>query len=191
MKKYRPYCSGFIVLYILVALSLSDSIYTIVGQITGNMNEYMRSFSMFSYLISAMALAYAYMYVRIHVAIDDKNIRIAYAAYIQPAEGAKRAIFIYRQGSLDLKLIDKTFPLASIERYGYAEDLGFSRVDKSSANEKSPLFPVNEVCFLTSDGKRYHMNAAIYKKKQLQGMFNQIRESTGIEPEGILAEVMK
>ena len=191
MKKYRPYCSGFIVLYILVALSLSDTIYTIVGQITGNMNEYMRSFSMFSYLISAMALAYAYMYVRIHVAIDDKNIRIAYAAYIQPAEGAKRAMFIYRQGSLDLKLIDKTFPLASIERYGYAEDLGFSRVDKSSANEKSPLFPVNEVCFLTSDGKRYHMNAAIYKKKQLQGMFNQIREATGIEPEGTLAEVMK
>jgi len=191
MKKYRPYCSGFIVLYILVALSLSDTIYTIVGQITGNMNEYMRSFSMFSYVISAMALAYAYMYVRIHVAIDDKNIRIAYAAYIQPAEGAKRAMFISRQGSLDLKLIDKTFPLASIERYGYAEDLGFSRVDKSSANEKSPLFPVNEVCFLTSDGKRYHMNAAIYKKKQLQGMINQIREATGIEPEGILAEVMK
>ena len=191
MKKYRPYSSGFIVLYVLVAISVVDSVYTLVGQLTGTLNEYMASFSVFSYLITAMALSYAYIYTRVKVCIDDKNIQIAYVAYIQPAEGAKRAMFIYRQGSLDMKLIDKTFPLNTIERYGYAEDLGFSRVDKSSANEKSPLFPVNEVCFLTTDGKRYHMNAACYKPKQLKDMFTVLQERTGVAPEGILADVLK
>ena len=67
------------------------------------------------------------------------------------------------------------------------EDLGYSRVDKSNGNEKS-LFPVHEVCFLTSDGKRYHMNAAIYNKKQRRDMFGLIRERSGVSPEGKLAQ---
>lgn len=191
MKKYRPYNSGYIVLYVLVALCASDALFTLIGQMRGTLNEYMRSFALFSYLIAAMAIAYAYVYVRTVVCIDGDRLRIAFPANIQPPEGAKRAMIVYRQGPNDLKLIDKTIDMKKIERYGYVDDLGFSRVDKSTSTEKSPLFPVKEVCFLTSDGKRYHMNAAIYKPKQLKAMFTQIREATGIEPEGSLAEVLK
>ena len=186
MKKYRPYSSGFIVLYVLVAISVVDSVYTLVGQLTGTLNEYMASFSVFSYLITAMALSYAYIYTRVKVCIDDKNLRIAFPANIRPADGAPRAMILYRQGPNDLKLTDKTFALKSIERYGYVEDLGYSRVDQTGADAKSPLFPVHEVCFLTKEGKRYHMNAAIYSQKQRKAMFNDIRSATGIDPEGSL-----
>ena len=154
MKRYRPYCAGYILLYVLVLISIGDAIYSAYGSITGNINPYMSNFSFFSYLIAAMGVCYAWVYVRAQVCIDDKNIRIAFPANIQPPEGAPRAMIVYRQGPNDLKLIDKTFPLASIERYGYVEDLGFSRVDKTGADEKSPFFPVHEVCFLTSDDKQ-------------------------------------
>ena len=186
MKTYRPYCAGFIVLYVLICLSLVDAGYSLYCSITGTGNQFMQSFSFFSYLIAAMGLGYGWMYVRAKVCIDDKNLRIAFPANIKPADGAARAMILYRQGPNDLKLIDKTFPLASIERYGYVEDLGYSRVDQTGADAKSPLFPVHEVCFLTKEGKRYHMNAAIYSKKQRKAMFNDIRSATGIEPEGSL-----
>ena len=188
MKRFRPYCAGFILLYVLVIISVCDALYSFYGTATGTINPYMSSFSVFSYLIAAMGLCYAWVYVRAQVCIDEKNLRIAFPAFIQPPAGAKRAMFIYRQGPNDLKLIDKTFPLASIERYGYVEDLGFSRVDKTGAGEKSPFFPVHEVCFLTSENKRYHMNAAIYSEKQRKEIFNTIRQATGIAPEGRLAQ---
>ena len=191
MKRYRPYCSGFIVMYVLVAIGLADAGYTLFCQITGRLNQFTQSFSFFSYLIAVMAVAYIYIFVRAQVCIDDKNIRAAFPAYIKPPAGGGRAMILYRQGPLDLKLVDKTFPLSSIERYGYVSDFGLSRVDSSSATEKSPLLPVKEVCFLTHEGKRYHLNAAIYNKKQLKEMFTQIRDATGIEPEGSLAEVLK
>ena len=191
MKKYRPYGSGYIVLYVLVALSVGDAIYTAIAQATGSTSSYVASFSLFSYLIAAMAIAYVYLYARTQVCIDEKNIRIAFPANIKPPEGGKRAMFIYRQGPLDLKLVDKTFALDKIERYGYVDDFKLSRVDQGNSDEKSPLFPVKEVCFLTSDDKRYHMNAAIYKKKQLKDMFTTIQQATGIAPEGSLKEVLK
>lgn len=191
MKRFRPYASGYIVLYVLIALSLADAGYSLYGQITGNVNTYISSFSFFSYLIAAMGLCYGYVYIRAQVCIDDKHLRIAFPAYIQPAEGQARAMIVYRQGSTDLKLIDKTIELAKIEHYGYVEDLGFSRVDASGADEKSPLFKVHEVCFLTSDGKRYHMNAGAYSKKQNKEIFTLIKERTGIAPEGKLAEVLE
>ena len=190
MKTYRPHCSGFIVLYVLVVISCSDALWTIISQILGTANEYMASFSFFSYLIAAMGLCYCSIYARAKVCIDDKHLRIAFPANIRPPEGAKRAMIIYRQGANDLKLIDKTIAMDTIERYGYVDDLGYSKVDQSGADAKSPLFPVKEVCFLTSEGKRYHMNAAIYNKKQLKGMFNDIKNITGIEPEGSLKEVL-
>ena len=190
MKTYRPYCSGFIVLYILVGISLADAAWTLYGQISGTGNEFMQSFSFFSYLIAAMGVCYCWVYVRAKVCIDDKNLRIAFPANIRPANGAARAMIIYRQGPNDLKLIDKTIALDNIERYGYVDDLGFSRVDQTGAGAKSPLFPVKEVCFLTKDGKRYHMNAAIYSKKQQKAIVDAIRDATGIEPEGSLIEVL-
>jgi len=191
MKRFRPYTAGFIVLYVLICLSLVDAGWTLYRQITGTLNDAMGSFSMFSYLVAAVGIVYGSLYARSQVCIDDKNLRIAFPANIQPAEGAPRAMFIYRQGSNDLKLIDKTFALDSIVRYGYVEDLGFSRVDKSGATEKSPLFPVKEVCFLTRDGKRYHMNAAHYTQKQQREIFTAIQAATGLSPEGSLYELVK
>lgn len=192
MKTYRPYTSGFIVLYVLSAICLTDAVYTLVTQVTGvGGNAYMQNFSFFSYLIAAMALAYVRMYVKTRVTIDGKNIRIVFPAYIIPPEGTKRAFFIFRQGQTDMKLIDKTFSLERVERYGYVADFNLSRVDQSGADEKSPLFKVREVCFLTSDGKRYHMNAGFYNQKQLRDMFTRIRDITGIEPDGNLAEMVK
>lgn len=188
MKRFRPYCAGFIVLYVLIALSLADAGYSLYGQITGTINAYMGSFSLFSYLIAAMGVCYLWVYARAQVCIDDKDLRIAFPAYIQPADPSSRAMIVYRQGANDLKLIDKTFALNTIERYGYVEDLGFSRVDKTGAGEKSPMFPVHEVCFLTSDGKRYHMNAAFYSQKQRRAIFGLIRERAGVAPEGKLAQ---
>ena len=186
MKRYRPYCAGYIVLYILILIAVVDAVHTLYGQLTGTINEMMASFSFFSYLIAAMGLCFGWLYIRAQVCIDEKNLRIAFPACIRPPEGAPRAMIVYRQGPNDLKLIDKTFPLASIERYGYVEDLGYSPVDTSGAGEKSPLFPVHEVCFLTSDNKRYHMNAAIYSKSQRSDMFTRIQKATGIAPEGKL-----
>lgn len=190
MKTYRPYCSGFIVLYVLVLISLADAGWSLYGQISGTGNEFMQSFSFFSYLIAAMGVCYAWVYVRAKVCIDDKHLRVAFPANITPQDSSKRAMIIYRQGSNDLKLIDKTFALDAIERYGYVDELGFSRVDQTGAGEKSPLFPVKEVCFLTNDGKRYHMNAAIYSKKQQKAIFGAIKAATGIEPEGSLKNML-
>lgn len=186
MKTYRPYCPGYIALYVLICISLADTAYTVYGQVTGTLNPYMSSFSMFSYLVAAMAICYGSLYIRAKVCMDEQNLRIAFPATIQPPEGSKRAMIIFRSGSTDLKLIDKTFAFNKIERYGYVEDLGFSRVDKSNGGEKT-FFPVHEVCFLTSDGKRYHMNAAIYSKKQRKAIFDDIRERSGVAPEGALA----
>lgn len=191
MKTYRPHCSGFIMLYILVLISLADACWSLYGQVTGTGNEFMQSFSFFSYLIAAMGVCYCWVYIRAKVVIDDKHLRIAFPANIKPADSNKRAMFIYRQGPNDLKLIDKTIALDNIERYGYVEDLGYSRVDQTGADAKSPLFPVHEVCFLTKDGKRYHMNAAIYSKKQLKAIFTDIQNGSGVAPEGSLKEVLQ
>ena len=190
-KTFRPYNAGYIVLYILIGISLVDAGYTLYGQITGNINEYMRNFSLFSYLIAAMGVCFASIYARAQVCIDDRYLRIAFPATIQPPEGTKRAMIVFRSGPNDLKLIDKTIELIKIERYGYVEDLGFSKVDKSGSTETSPLFKVHEVCFLTSDNKRYHMNAAIYSQKQQKEIFTLIKEATGIAPEGKLAGILK
>ena len=190
MKRYRPYCAGFIVLYVLSLCSLGDLVYTVYGKVTGTENPLMGSFSFFSYVIFAMALCYDWMYGRSQVAFDGDNIRVAFPASLKPRQGEPRAFFIYRQGELDLKLVDKTFSLKGLVRYGYVEDLGYERIDKSGAGEKNKLFPVHEVAFITADNKRYHMNAAIYSAKQQAEIFRRIREVSGVEPEGRLAEVI-
>ena len=190
MKRYRPYCAGYIVLYVLTLLCFGDVVFTLIRQVRGA-NDYMASFSFFSYIIFALALCYCWMYVRAQVAIDGKTLRMAWPANIKPKQGEGRAMFIYRQGELDIKFIDKTIRLDSIVRYGYVEDLGYERIDRSQAGEKSKLFPVHEVAIITRDNKRYHMNAAIYTAKQQKEIFTQIRQYSGVEPEGKLAEVLK
>ena len=97
-------------------------------------------------------------------------------------------MILFRQGDLDLMFIDKTIDLDKVVRYGYAQDLGYEPIDQSRGGEKSKLFPVKEVAFITSDNKRYHMNAGYYNEKQRKEIFTQVREITGLEPEGKLAE---
>ena len=191
MKRYRPYCAGYIVLYVLAALSVGDAVYTLYGQVTNTANPYMASFSFFSYIICALAIIYVWMYVRSQVAFGDGKMRVAFPAYVKPKEGEGRAMFIYRQGDLDLKLIDKTLRLDQIVRYGYVEDLGYERIDRSAVKENNKLLPVHEVAIITSENKRYHMNAAIYSAKQLREILGRIRDGSGVEPEGRLADALK
>lgn len=190
LKTYRPYCSGYIALYVLVLICVTDAVFTLVGQITGTLNEFMASFSFFSYIIMAMGLAYAWMYVRAKVVLDDRTARFAFPANVRPREGQPRAMLIYRQGDLDLKFIDKTVPLDAIVRWGWVEDLGYKRIDCSAAKEKG-VFPVHEVAFITGDKKRYHWNAAIYNRKQQVEIVSHIAKASGIRPEGGLAELVE
>ena len=191
MKCYRPYAPGFIVLYVLSFLSLVDVVYTIARQAMGMRNDYMASFSFFSYLVFAMACCYVWQYARAKVVIDGHKMRVAFPVNMRPKQGQPRAMIIYRQGDLDLKFIDKTIDLNKVTRYGYVEDLGYERLDQSQGGDKSKLFPVHEVAFITNENKRYHMNAGIYSDKQKKEIFTQVRDITGIEPEGALAEVLK
>ena len=190
LKKYRPYCAGYILLYVLVLICLGDAVFTLVGQIRGTMNEYMASFSLFSYLILAMGLCYVWMYARAQVAIDDKTVRFAFPANIRPKQGEPRAMLVFRQGDCDMKFIDKTVTLAHIVRWGWVEDLGYERIDGSNATEKG-LFPVHEVAVITSDNKRYHWNAAIYSDKQRREIVTRIASASGVMPEGRLAELVE
>ena len=191
MKRYRPYCAGFIVLYALTLLTFGDVVFTTVRQLRGMANDMMGSLSMFSYLIFALALCYTWQYIRTQVVIDGGKLRIAFPANVKPKEGQPRAMFIYRQGDVDIRFIDKTFALDKLVRYGYVEDLGYERIDRGQAGENNKLFPVHEVAFITSENKRYHMNAGFYSDKQKKEIFTQVRDISGVEPEGKLAELLK
>ena len=191
MKRYRPHVAGYIVLYVLTLLSLGDVVFTIVRQSMHIENDIMSSFSFFSYIIFAMACCYTWFYIRAQVVIDGTKMRMAFPANIRPREGQPRAMIIFRQGNLDMKFIDKTIDLKQVLQYGYVEDLGYKPLDQSGAGENNKLFPVHEVAFITSENKRYHMNAGIYSPKQRKEIFTQVRDITGIEPEGKLAEELK
>ena len=191
MKKFRPYRAGFIVLYVLGVLCLGEAIHTAIAQSTGSINEYMQSFSLFTYLIAVLAIIYVKMYIITRVEVDDTTFHFVNPVYIKPAPGEKRAMFIFRQGDNDIKVVDKKFKLADIEKYGYIEDLGYQQLDRSTAGEKNKLFPIHEIALVMKDGKRYHMNGGNYSVKQLQGIFSQVQAATGLAPEGKLAEVLK
>ena len=189
MKRFRPHCGGFILLYALTLLSIADVIYSLFLQ--NNANSPFGGFGLLSVLICALAFAYTWMFVRAQVAIGDGKMRIAWPANIQPKAGESRPIFIYRQGNLDLRFIDKCIRLDSITQYGYVEDLGYERIDKGPAGPKNKLFPVHEVAIITSDNKRYHMNAAIYSARQRREIFTLVREKSGTAPQGALADELK
>ena len=190
MKKYHPYRAGFIVIYILGLLCISDALFTLIQQFTGTLNEYMSSFSLFSYLIALLAVFYVKMYIVTRVEIDGTSMHIVNPVYIKPQPGAKRASFIYRQGENDIKLLNKRIQLADLEKFGYIEDLGYDKLDRSGAGENNALFPVHEVALVMKDGKRYHWNAANYNWKQLQQIVPQIEQASGVKATGKLADVM-
>lgn len=191
MKRFRPYKAGFIVLYVLGVLCLSDAVYALYGSITGTANEYMKSFSMFTYLIAALAVVYVKMYASTKVEIDEKVFHFVNPVYIKPAPGAKRASFIFRTGENDIKKIDKRVPLAELEKYGYIEDLGYDLLDRSGSGEYNKLFPVHEIALVMKDGKRYHFNGGFYSVEQLKEMNALIEKYTGLKPEGKLINPVK
>ena len=186
MKKFRPYQAGFIVLYVLGFLCIGDAAYSLISQ-----NEYMQSFSMFSYLIAILAVVYVRMYALTKVEIDDKVFHFVNPVYIKPQAGAKRASFVFRQGENDIKRIDKKVPLLELEKYGYIEDLGYSPLDNSGASQTNALFPVHEIALVMKDGRRYHFNGGNYSVKQLKEMNAMIEKVTGLKPEGALANPTK
>lgn len=187
MKRFRPYCAGYIVLYVLSLLSLADVSYTLYCTVKGVQPSPL-NFSFFAYIVFAFALCYLWMYGRSQVAIDGQRVRVAFPINRRPREGESRAMFIYRQGETDTRFVDKTFRLDAITRYGYVEDLGYERIDEGGAGENNKLFPVHEVAFITRDNKRYHLNAGIYSKKQRREMFALIEKGSGVKPEGKLGE---
>lgn len=189
MKKYRPYCAGYIVLYVLFLLCLGDAAFTAIRKARG-VNDLMTSFSLFSYLMLAMAACYTWFYARAKVVIDGTKLRFAFPANVRCREGQQRAFILFRQGDMDMKLIDKTIDLKKLVQYGYVEDLGYEPIDQSPGGDKNKLFPVHEVALITNENKRYHMNAAIYSAKQQREIFTQIRDISGIEPQGSLADVL-
>ena len=191
MKKFRPYQAGYIVLYVLGILCTSDAVYSLISQYRGTANEYMQSFSMFSYLIAILAIVYVKMYASTKVEINDKILHFVNPVYIKPQAGAKRASFIFRQGENDIKKIDKKVPLLELEKYGYIEDLGYARLDNSGVGETNKLFPVHEIALVMKDGKRYHFNGGNYSVKQLKEMNAMIEKVTGLKPEGKLANPTK
>ncbi|MDI9505259.1 MAG: hypothetical protein GX246_03020 [Clostridiales bacterium] len=184
MKRFRPRCAGYYLLYGLVALSLGDALYTIIRQMMGKTDTYLQSFSLFTYLIAAFAIVYALTYLKVRVEIDDKTMHIVCPFTIRPPKDAKRASILFRTGELDMRLVDKRFKLADLTQYGYVEDLGCSKLDQTNGKPDSKLFPVHEMAFVTNDGKRYHLNAAIFKKAQVEQMVDMIRQATGLEPTG-------
>ena len=187
MKRFRPYCAGYIVLYVLTFLCFCDVVYTVYRQVRG-INDAMSTFYMFTFFVFALSLCYIWMYGRTQVVVTEKQLRMAFPANVLPKEGERRASFIFRQGQADIRFIDKTLNLDTLTRYGYVEDLGYKRIDVSQAGPDNKLFPVHEVAFITSENKRYHLNAAVYSPKQRREMFALIQERSGVAPEGKLAE---
>ena len=190
MKRFRPHCAGYIVLYVLVFLSFADVIYTTYRQIRG-VQDAMAGFSFFAYIIFAMALCYLWMYARAQVCFDGGKMRMAFPISRAPKDGEARAMFIFRQGATDIRFVDKTLRLDTVTRYGYVEDMGYQPIDESQAGPNNKLFPVHEVAFITSENKRYHMNAAIYSKKQRRAIFDLVRQGSGVEAEGKLGEELR
>ena len=190
MKRFRPYCAGYIVLYVLSLLSLADVVYTLYCQVKGVQQSALK-FSFFAYIVFAFAMCYLWMYGRSQVAIDGQRVRVAFPINRRPRDGESRPMFIFRQGETDTRFVDKTFRLDAITRYGYVEDLGYERIDEGGAGENNKLFPVHEVAFITRDNKRYHMNAGIYSEKQRKEIFARIRDISGVAPEGSLAKVLE
>jgi hypothetical protein len=191
MKKYRPMKAGFWVIYALGLLCVGDAAFSLISQMRGTANEYMQSFSMFSYLIAALAVCFVRMYAQARIEIGETHMRVVWPVYIRPRQGEKRAMIIYRQGDLDMKLMNKRFDLRELDRFGYIEDLGYERLDASGVGEKNKLFPIREVALVLKDGKRYHMNAAYYKPEVVKEMVQKIHQISGVEPTGDLAKYLK
>ena len=194
MKKFRPINAGYIVVYVVVGFCVLESIWTLYNYFTRidtQQNSMMEYFFIWTLFLLPLAIIYVNRYRQSVVEISPTRMRIVRPALVTPKPGEKRVSFVFRQGENDNILISRSFNLDQLEKYGYIEEFGLRPEDKSGAKEDAKLFPVHEVAFIMKDGRNCRMNAAIYKPKQLQGIFSAVREATGIEPTGKLSEVLK
>ena len=188
-KTFRPTRPAFFFIYIICLISLADALFTLYRMAAGKENTFMASFGPFSFLIAACALCYALMYARTRVELDETSLRTVGQVMRRPEPGVPRAMFLMRQGDLDIQIWDKTFLLADLVRWGWCEDLGYSRVDQSEITEKSRFIPVHEIVFVLTDNRRCHLNAGAYTRRQVVEMVHEIRRRTGIVPTGSLADL--
>ncbi|NLF28541.1 MAG: hypothetical protein GX592_11650 [Clostridiales bacterium] len=190
MKKFRPCNAGYILIYAIVVLCAADAVRSLLTAGLGGGDSFSNTFLMWSLLILPFALMYAFRYYRTVVEISQTHVRLVRPALIDPKPGEKRTNFIFRQGERDLLLIARTFELEQLQKYAYIEDFGLKPEDKGGAKQTGKLFPLHEVAFVMKDGKNCRFNAAIYSKKQQREIFQAIREKTGVEPTGKLAEAL-
>ena len=192
MKKFRPLNAGYILTYAVVALCIIQGIWIIISMILRQnaQNSATGMLDMWSLILVPIAVVYGYHYIQTVVELSSTHMRIVRPAQIIPKPGQQRASFLFRQGTSDNVLIRRKFELAQLAKYGYIEEFGLQSEDKSGAKTDSRFFPVHEVAFIMQDGRNCRMNAAIYKPAQLKEMFTFLREATGIEPTGKLAEVL-
>ena len=185
----RPHRFGYLFLYGLCLLCVGDTVYTVWCQATGAENAFVSSFGLLSYLITAAALVYASVYLKSRITVSGGTLRTVGPVMRRPKEGEQRAMFLFRQGELDITLWDKSFPLSELVRYGYCEDLDVPRVDESSSKETG-FMPVHEIAFILTGSRRCHMNAGAYDEKQIRQLVTEIEKQTGIRPEGRLAGLL-
>ena len=185
----RPHRFGYLFLYGLCLLCAGDTVFTVYCQATGTENALVSSFGFFSYLITAAALVYGSVYLRARVIVSGGTLRTVGPVMRRPREGESRAMFLFRQGELDITLWDKSFPLSELLRYGYCEDLDVPRVDESNAGETG-FMPVHEIAFILTGSRRCHLNAGAYDEKQLRALVSEIEKETGIKPEGKLSALL-
>ena len=195
MKKYRPLNAGYILVYVVVIAVIVQGIWTLIAMMLRQGAEAQNSLygmlDMWTLILVPFAVIYGNHYRQTVVELSSTSMRIVRPALICPKPGEQRASFVFRQGANDNVLIRRKFELAQLAKYGYAEDFGLRPEDKSGAKTDAKLFPVHEVAFIMEDGRNCRMNAAIYKPAQLREIFGAIREATGIEPTGSLAELLQ
>ena len=195
MKKYRPFNAGYILVYVVVIAVIVQGIWTLISimlrQGAQTQNAVTGMLDMWTLILVPFAVIYGNHYRQTVVELSTTAMRIVRPALVYPKAGEKRASFVFRQGNSDNVLIRRKFELKQLAKYGYAEEFGLRPEDKSGAKTDARLFPVHEVAFIMQDGRNCRMNAAIYKPAQLREMFTTIREATGIEPTGKLAEIMQ
>ena len=195
MKKYRPLNAGYILVYVVVIAVIVQGIWTLIAMMLRQgaavQNSFTGMFDMWTLILVPLAVIYGNHYRQTVVELSPTAMRIVRPAVVYPKEGEKRASFVFRQGGSDNVLIRRKFELSQLAKYGYAEEFGLRPEDKSGAKTDAKLFPVHEVAFIMEDGRNCRMNAAIYKPAQLREIFGAIREATGIEPTGSLAELLQ
>ena len=196
MKKYRPLNAGYILVYVVVIAVILQGIWTLIAMMLrqgaqtqnsvtgmlGHVDADPRSPSPLSMAITTGRRWSSFHLPRCASCARRWSIpRRARSALRSSSDRAAATMCSSAASSSSVSWPNTVMP----------KNLACGRRDKSGAKTDARLFPVHEVAFIMQDGRNCRMNAAIYKPAQLREMFTTIREATGIEPTGKLAEIMQ